>query len=212
MVTALDTAVGRVLTALDDRGLAKNTIVVFTSDNGGERFSKTWPFSGQKTELLEGGLRVPAIVRWPAKIKPEQTSQQVAISMDWLPTLLAAAGTAASPNFALDGDNLLPVILGHSAPYSRTLFWRYKANTQRAVRSGDWKYLKISGNEFLFDVTTDQRERANLATKHPQVFAQLKQQWEDWNTTMLPITQDVRTHAVDGKTQADHYRSQEPER
>ena len=212
MVTALDTAVGRVLTALDDRGLAKNTIVVFTSDNGGERFSKTWPFSGQKTELLEGGLRVPAIVRWPAKIKPEQTSQQVAVSMDWLPTLLAAAGTAANPDFASDGDNLLPVILGHSAPYSRTLFWRYKANTQRAVRSGDWKYLKISGNEFLFDVTTDQRERANLATKHPQVFAQLKQQWEDWNTTMLPITQDVRTHAVDGKTQADHYRSQEPER
>lgn len=209
MVTALDAAVGRVLKALDERGLAKNTIVVFTSDNGGERFSKTWPFSGQKTELLEGGLRIPAIVRWPARIKPAQTSTQVAISMDWLPTLLAAAGAAPDPGYAPDGDNLLPVILGHNAPYSRTLFWRYKANTQRAVRSGNWKYLKISGNEFLFDVATDQRERANLALKHPQVFTQLKQQWEAWNNTMLPITQDVRTHAVDGKTQADRYRSQE---
>ena len=209
MVTALDAAVGRVLKALDARGLAKNTIVVFTSDNGGERFSKTWPFSGQKTELLEGGLRIPAIVRWPARIKPAQTSPQVAISMDWLPTLLAAAGAAPDPGYAPDGDNLLPVILGHNAPYSRTLFWRYKANTQRAVRSGNWKYLKISGNEFLFDVATDQRERANLALKHPQVFTQLKQQWEAWNNTMLPITQDVRTHAVDGKTQADRYRAQE---
>lgn len=209
MVTALDAAVGRVLKALDERGLAKNTIVVFTSDNGGERFSKTWPFSGQKTELLEGGLRIPAIVRWPARIKPAQTSPQVAISMDWLPTLLAAAGAAPDPGYTPDGDNLLPVILGHNAPYSRTLFWRYKANTQRAVRSGNWKYLKISGNEFLFDVATDQRERANLALKHPQVFTQLKQQWEAWNDTMLPITQDVRTHAVGGKTQADRYRSQE---
>src|SRR5450830_592251 len=99
MVTALDTAVGRVLTALDDRGLAKNTIVVFTSDNGGERFSKTWPFSGQKTELLEGGIRVPAIARWPAKIKSGQINHQVAISMDWLPTLLAAAGAAPDPAY-----------------------------------------------------------------------------------------------------------------
>jgi len=212
MVTALDAAVGRVLKALEDRGLAQNTIVVFTSDNGGERFSKTWPFSGQKTELLEGGLRIPAIVRWPARIKPEQTNPQVAISMDWLPTLLAAAGAAPDPGYAPDGDNLLPVILGQSTPYSRTLFWRYKANTQRAVRFGNWKYLKISGNEFLFDVTIDQRERANLATKHPQVFAQLKQQWEDWNSTMLPITPEVRTNAVNGKTQADRYRSQEPDR
>jgi arylsulfatase A-like enzyme len=210
MVTAMDSAIGRVLKALEDRGLSKNTIVIFTSDNGGERFSKTWPFSGQKTELLEGGIRVPAIVRWPSRIGPAQTNSQVAIHMDWLPTLLAAAGAVPDSAYPPDGDNLLPIILGDTAPYPRTLFWRYKANTQRAVRSGDWKYFKISGNEFLFNLAADQRERANLAQKNPQVLARLKEQWEAWDATMLPITKDVRTHAVNGKVQADHYNSQDP--
>jgi arylsulfatase A-like enzyme len=207
MVTTLDAAIGRILKTLENKGLDKNTVVVFTSDNGGERFSKTWPFTGQKTELLEGGIRIPAIIRWPASIKPAQISEQVAISMDWLPTLLAAAGGAPDAAYKPDGDNLLPVILGTEKPHPRTLYWRYKANKQRAVRQGDWKYLKIADNEFLFDVVKDQHERANLAGLHPDVFTQLKQQWETWNATMLPITSDVRTHAVDGKNQADRYRA-----
>jgi arylsulfatase A-like enzyme len=211
MVVSLDTAIGRVLKSLDEQGLADNTIVIFTSDNGGERFSRTWPLSGQKTELLEGGIRVPAIVRWPAKIKPGQVSSQVAISMDWLPSLLAVAGGAPDPAYPSDGQNLLPVILGTQAAQPRTLYWRYKANKQKAVRSGDWKYLKIADNEFLFDVARDPRERANLAQKHPQVFAKLKQDWENWNAQMLPITKDVRTHAVDGKAQADRYRALQEE-
>jgi arylsulfatase A-like enzyme len=205
MVVALDASIGRVLKALDESGQADNTIVVFSSDNGGERFSRTWPFSGQKTELLEGGIRVPAIVRWPARIKPGQVNSQVAISMDWLPTLLAAAGTAPDPAYSSDGRNLLPVLLGEEKPAPRTLFWRYKINSQRAVRSGDWKYLKLNGNEFLFDVQADQRERANLARKYPQVLADLKQQWETWNAGMLPVTGDVKSYGVNGKIQADHY-------
>jgi arylsulfatase A-like enzyme len=208
MVTALDAAVGRVLDSLQRQGLADNTIVIFTSDNGGERFSKTWPFSGQKTELLEGGIRVPAIVRWPRRIAAGQVSEQVAISMDWLPTLLAAAGTAPDPAYPSDGQNLLPVLTERRAPSERTLFWRYKANAQRAVRSGNWKYLRLNGNEFLFDVTKDQRERANLAQKHPDVLARLKDEWERWNASMLPITADVKTHGVNGKMQADHLHSE----
>jgi len=205
MVTALDASIGRVLQTLEQRGLAENTIVVFTSDNGGERFSRTWPFSGQKTELLEGGIRVPGIVRWPRRIKPGQVSEQVAISMDWLPTLLSAAGTAPDPAYAPDGQNLLPVLTGTGQKIERTLFWRYKANAQRAVRAGDWKYLKLNGQEFLFNVTDDQRERANLARRHPEKLAELKRQWESWNEGMLPITPDVRTHGVTGKVQADKY-------
>ncbi|TFW15503.1 sulfatase family protein [Duganella callida] len=205
MVEALDASVGRVLRALEQRGLADNTIVIFTSDNGGERFSKTWPLTGQKTELLEGGIRVPALVRWPGRIAAGQVSAQVAISMDWLPTLLAAAGAAPDPDYPSDGQNLLPVLLGQAQPYERTLLWRYKANAQRAIRAGDWKYLKIGKNEFLFDVVKDQRERANLARRHPEVFARLKAQWEAWNRQMLPITADVRTHAVTGNVQADRY-------
>jgi len=85
--------------------------------------------------------------------------------MDWLPTLLAAAGLKPDAEYPSDGENLLPIILGTQPVKPRTLFWRYKANTQRAVRSGDWKYLKINGNEFLFNLANDQRERANLAQK-----------------------------------------------
>jgi arylsulfatase A-like enzyme len=125
--------------------------------------------------------------------------------MDWLPTLLAAAGTAPDPAYPPDGQDLLPVLTGQRAPAARTLFWRYKANAQRAVRSGNWKYLRINGNEFLFDVTVDQRERANLAQRHPDVFARLKGEWETWNAGMLAITPEVRTHGVNGKVQADHY-------
>ncbi|WP_348694387.1 sulfatase-like hydrolase/transferase [Duganella fentianensis] len=205
MVEALDASIGRVLKALDEKGLAENTIVIFTSDNGGERFSKTWPLTGQKTELLEGGIRVPAIVRWPGRIGAGQVSEQVAISMDWLPTLLAAAGGAPDPAYPSDGQNLLPQLLGQASVQTRTLLWRYKANAQRAIRSGDWKYLRIAGNEFLFDVVKDQRERANLARRHPDVFRQLKSQWEQWNQQMLPITADVRTHGVSGQIQADRY-------
>ncbi len=135
MVQSLDAAVGQVLDALEHSGLADNTIVVFTSDNGGERFSKTWPFVGQKTELLEGGLRVPALLRWPARLRP-QVQDQVNITMDWVPTLLAAAGVQTHPDYPSDGQNLLPVLEGARAPVPRTLFWRYKSQEQRAVRRG----------------------------------------------------------------------------
>ena len=97
MVRSLDDNVGRVLAALDERGLAGNTIVVFTSDNGGERFSDIWPFTGKKGELLEGGIRVPMIVRWPGRIAPGSVGEQVMASMDWMPTLLAAAGAGPDP-------------------------------------------------------------------------------------------------------------------
>src|SRR3954469_22716191 len=90
-VAAFDLQIGRVLQALDANGAASNTIVIFTSDNGGERYAATWPFTGRKTELLEGGIRIPVIVRWPARMPAGRTSEQVMISMDWMPTLLAAA-------------------------------------------------------------------------------------------------------------------------
>ncbi|PWB83415.1 MAG: twin-arginine translocation pathway signal protein [Methylocystaceae bacterium] len=205
IVGALDAAIGRVLQTLEDQGLAGNTIVVFTSDNGGERFSHNWPFSGQKTELLEGGIRVPALLRWPARLEAGGTTEQVAITMDWLPTLLAAAGGAPDPAYPSDGLDLLPVLLGERPRVERTLFWRYKANRQRAARSGNWKYLKIQDNEFLFDVVEDKRERADLAERHPEIFARLKAQWESWSATMLPILAEVRTHGLKPKTQADHY-------
>lgn len=204
MVRSLDAAVGQVLQTLEQQGLGENTIVVFSSDNGGERFAKTWPFTGQKTELLEGGIRVPTLLRWPARLQP-QVSEQVTISMDWLPTLLAAAGVAPDPAYPPDGENILPVLEGQAPVHPRQLYWRYKAQRQRAVRDGDWKYLKINDNEFLFDVALDTLERANLKHQHPEVIERLRAQWLEWSAAFHPITHEVMTHGVTPDIQADRY-------
>ncbi|MFT4190996.1 MAG: sulfatase-like hydrolase/transferase [Comamonas sp.] len=204
IVQALDAAVGQVLDAVEASGQADNTIIVFTSDNGGERFSKNWPFIGQKTELLEGGLRVPTLLRWPARLRP-QVQEQVTLTADWLPTLLAAAGTAPHPDYPSDGENILPILEGQAPPHDRTLYWRYKAQGQRALRDGDLKYLRINDNEFLFNVVADPRERANLKDRQSHDFARLKAQWEELDRQFLPITDEVFTHGITPDVQADRY-------
>jgi hypothetical protein len=186
MIEALDLQVGRVVAAIQADGLSENTIIVFTSDNGGERFADTWPFTGRKTELLEGGLRIPAILSWPARIPGGRTTNQVAISMDWLPTLLAAAGVSPDPAYPPDGINLLPVLGTKAAPIERKLFWRYKGNAQRAVRDGDYKFLKILDNTFLFNEVDDPMERANLKERYKDIYDRLIRDWLAWNATMPP--------------------------
>ena len=205
MVQSLDANVGRVLQSLDANGLAGNTIIVFTSDNGGERFSNTWPFSGIKAELLEGGLRIPSIVRWPGRIAAGSVSEQVMATMDWMPTLLAAASTSPDPAYPSDGEDLGPILTGRAAPHPRKLYWRYHSGSQRAIRDGYWKYLRIAGNEFLFDVVTDPRERANLKDRERDVFARLKGDWEAWNATMLPEPPRPMRYANPGSGVADRY-------
>jgi arylsulfatase A-like enzyme len=205
MVQSLDADIGRVLQALDASGLAGNTIVVFTSDNGGERFSNTWPFTGMKEELLEGGLRIPSIVRWPGRIAAGSVSEQVMATMDWVPTLLAAAGTSPDPDYPSDGEDLGPIVTGRTAPQPRKLHWQYKAGAQCAVRDGDWKYLRIAGNEFLFDVVQDPRERANLKDRQKDVFDRLKGDWEAWNATMLPERSRPAMFGNAGNFLADRY-------
>jgi len=204
MVQAMDLQIGRVLQALDANALADNTIVIFTSDNGGERFADTGPFTGMKEELLEGGLRIPAIISWPARIARGRTTEQVAISMDWLPTLLAAAGSVPDPAFPPDGINLLPMLTGSAAPVPRRLFWRYKANAQRAVRDGDYKFLKILDNTFLFNVVEDPMERANLKERQRDVYERLIAEWYEWNAAMLPEIDESFTDNFTGDQLADH--------
>ncbi len=204
MVTRMDEQVGRVLAALERNGLARDTIVVFTSDNGGERFSDTWPFTGRKTELLEGGIRIPAIVRWPGRIAAGSTSTAQIMSMDWLPTLASAAGTRPAATHPPDGIDISSSFAGAQLP-ERTLFWRYRAHAQRACRRGDWKYLKIDGNEFLFKVANDPLERANFKAREPQRFATLRKAWEAWNATMLPLDPRSNTHGFDAGELADHF-------
>jgi arylsulfatase A-like enzyme len=204
MIGAMDREIGRVLAALEMHGLAENTIVIFTSDNGGERFSDTWPFTGRKAELLEGGLRVPTLISWPARIPAGVTSAQVAISMDFMPTLLAAAGIGHDPAYPPDGMNLLPTLAG-GAPVERTLFWRYKTLRQRAARIGDYKYLKILDNTFLFNVVDDPLERANLKDRRRDMYDRLVGEWERWNAAMLPEVPDSFGESYTGAQLADRY-------
>lgn len=186
MTEIMDQNVAKVLAALKRTGQADNTIVVFTSDNGGERFSDTWPFVGHKGEVLEGGIRVPLLVAWPSRIAKGSKSDQVMASMDFLPSLLAMAGGDPAVAGKFDGMDLSPQLLGKTVPVERTIFWRIKADNQSAVRQGDWKYLRIAGKEALYHLARDEREQANFAVAEPQKLAELRGLWDSWNGEMLP--------------------------
>jgi arylsulfatase A-like enzyme len=184
MMRSLDAGVGRVMRAIKAAGLDKDTLVIFTSDNGGERFSYQWPFSGQKGSLLEGGIRVPAIVRWPGVAPANRVTDQMAISMDWTATILSVAETSAAVGYPLDGENLLPVIKGASPLRDRVFFWRI--GTQDAVREGKWKYVRRGTLRTLFDLSVDEREQADFSGKFPDVMQRLSKQFDKWNEQMLP--------------------------
>ncbi len=191
MIHHMDEGIGRIVDALKSIGAAENTIIVFTSDNGGERFSDTWPLVGKKMDLLEGGIRVPYIVRWPAKVKAGGTTAQLAMTMDWMPTFLEATGAKAHPDYPLDGVSLLPVLKDPKVAIARDLFWRMKFRGQKAMRSGDWKYFANEDGEFLFDLSKDQRERANLAKREAGRLAQMRETFQAWEKSVPPIPADA---------------------
>jgi arylsulfatase A-like enzyme len=184
MMRILDEGVGRVMQAVRTAGIDRNTLVIFTSDNGGERFSYQWPFSGGKGDLLEGGIRVPAIARWPGVIPANRVTHQAAISMDWTATILAATGTKPADGYALDGIDLLPVIKGASRLQDRTFFWRIY--DQDAVRQGKWKYFRNGDRRHLFDLSFDQHEQADFGKKNPAMLEHLTAEFDKWNRQMLP--------------------------
>jgi arylsulfatase A-like enzyme len=196
MIHHMDEGIGRILASLEEGGLADNTLVVFTSDNGGERFSDNWPFVGQKMDLLEGGIRVPLIARWPARITPASVTETPAITMDWTATMLAAAGVAAHPDYPMDGLSLLPLMDDASWRPERNLYWRMTFKGQRAVLQENWKYLKVDEHEYLFDLSKDERERANLAKLHPDKLASLRSEWERWAQSLPGIPADARATKV----------------
>ena len=208
MMTSLDANIGRVLTRLAELGMEQDTVVVFTSDNGGERFSNTWPFTGVKLELLEGGIRVPFIVKWPGLTAPGSTNDSPVMSMDFLPTFLAAAGGAPDPAYPADGVDFRPALAGNTLP-ERTQFWRFHMHEQRAVRRGRYKYLKMADHEYLFDIIADPLERGNLAARMPEKFAELQAAWLAWNEGMVQDPGDVSTNGWDGGNMAERYSAME---
>ncbi len=195
MITRMDREIGRVLKTLADRNLANDTLVVFTSDHGatferGNQGASAFhdsnrPFRGQKRTLWEGGIRVPAVVRWPGKVPAGKTSSEIVHNIDVLPTLLAAAGAeSAPPN--VDGRNLRGVWEGKEKAPERTLFWEWRVEgyNQLAAMRGDSK-LVITGNTSpeLYNVESDPAERISLAADHQPLAQQLRRELTAWLAT-----------------------------
>ena len=191
MIHHMDEGIGRILAALREHGVDEDTLVVFTSDNGGERFADNWPFVGKKMDLLEGGLRVPLIARWPRRIAAGGRTAQPVMTMDWMPTMLDAAGVAPDPQYPLDGLSMLAVVEDPQALRPRPMFWRMLYRRQAAAIDGPWKYLRLDGHEFLFNIEVDARERANLAGREPGRLVELRERYQAWERTMPAIPEDA---------------------
>ncbi len=198
LLEELDTSVGRVVEALDRLGLAENTLVVFTSDNGGlEREAGGWPgtcnrpLRNEKGSLYEGGIRVPTIVRWPGRVPGGSTCREPAISVDFYPTLVEAAGATMPKEQAADGKSLLTVLGNPSANLAReALYWHYPhyhhSRPSGAVRAGDWKLIEFfdTGERELYHLSDDLSESTNLAAEKPDQVARLAGLLRAWRHEM----------------------------
>ena len=191
MIHHMDEGIGRIMAALQLHGIDRDTLVVFTSDNGGERFSDNWPLVGGKMDLTEGGIRVPWIAHWPAVIAPGGVSAQTCMTMDWSATMLDAGGAAAHADYPLDGRSLMPLLRDASLHDEPPLFWRMNHRGQRAMRQGVWKYLRVDGSDYLFNLADDERERANRAPVEPDRLRAMRAAWEAWNASMPAIPDDA---------------------
>jgi arylsulfatase A-like enzyme len=203
-LACLDDNVGRLLGALDGLGVADNTLVVYMSDNGSSPNTggNSTPLRGSKFTLFEGGLRVPFLMKWPAKIKPAQTLAEPVISLDLLPTFVEAAGGAIKPEDQIDGVSLLPrtTDAADRQRAERTLYWKHLK--QWGVRRGDWKLVlatqpshkekggnaswllqgPVSDAPQLFNLKSDPAEQTDLSTAHPEIVKELTETYRTWES------------------------------
>ena len=178
MVQEMDKGVGEVVEAIERLGLAENTLIFFFSDNGANKNGNNGTLRGAKGSNWEGGHRVPCIARWTNKITPGSVRDDLAISLDVMPTLLAAAGVSVPANHMLDGVNLLTVMLGDQKLGARQLVWNGKA-----IRDGSWKLVvdgKGGETVGLYDLNRDLGEQNNLATAEPNRVEAMLAQLEVW--------------------------------
>jgi arylsulfatase A-like enzyme len=205
MMSAMDDGVGRITGLLKEKGLFDNTMIIYLSDNGAPLgvhtgspladILPTWdpqgmwdgslnaPLRGEKGMLSEGGIRVPFIMSWPARVSAGTVFREPVIALDVASTVLAAANLPPDPN--LDGVNLLPYLAksGEAMP-SRDLFWRFW--NQTAVRSGDWKLIVAGDYKLLFNLKDDLGETKNVITEHADIAKRLEQKLATWNAEMKP--------------------------
>jgi arylsulfatase A-like enzyme len=203
MMSAMDDAIGQTLSKLRDEGLEENTLVFFISDNGGPTMEGTTtnassnaPFRGSKRTTLEGGVRVPFFVKWPAKLPAGKVYEHPVIQLDFLPTALAAAGVdTAKLDAPFDGVDLLPYFTGESeAKPHDALYWRFM--DQMAIRKGDWKLVKydpvvdggsgLAEKTMLYNLADDAGEERDLFKQAPKKAQELQADWDEWNESNVP--------------------------
>ena len=213
MVRALDRSVGEVMDKLEEEGIADNTVIVFTSDNGGAGYiglpKVNAPYRGWKITLFEGGIRVPMFISWPGHIAPDSHLEVPVAHVDLMPTLAAIAGAALPAGVEIDGQNLLPAATG-TGELERpdgAIFW--SSGYYRVVRAGDWK-LQVNGRQqrsWLFNLADDPTEQNNLAESRPDKLAELQAlidaHWANARAPLYPYS--VETPIMIDKTAADHY-------
>jgi arylsulfatase A-like enzyme len=171
-----DQGIGQILQALKRRGLDRNTLVIYMQDNGGEWVSRNAPLFNRKGTVWEGGIRVPAIFRWPGRLPAGRVSGQVGIVQDVTATILAATGTTVPPAARPDGINLLPTLTGGSPLVERTLFFRFGTGPgkQLAVRQGSWKLLVDGAKRYVFDLSKDVGERNDVTNQRQDIARRLR--------------------------------------
>jgi arylsulfatase A-like enzyme len=199
MISALDDGVGRILDKLAEIGAVENTLVIFTSDNGGPETSDAdgrcnAPFTGHKRYLYEGGIREPFLMRWPARLAKGTTYTEMVSTLDFMPTFHAVAGGEPPKARDLDGINLLPYLLGEKsgAPHD-ALYWRSGQNG--AMRQGSHKLLLFGEGDRarLYDLASDVDESEDLSAKQPEVVKRMRKAWDAWNAQLQPPRRSGRS-------------------
>lgn len=198
MMLNLDDAIGRMLGCLRDTGQWENTMVVLLSDNGGQPHANSsinLPFRGNKGDVFEGGIRIPFMIQWPAHIPDGQVVDEPVISLDIMPTALAAAGLQADTADGLDGIDLLPALTKRLALADRPLFWRW--NGQKAVRVGDWKWVSYPNQPpALFNLHRDPYETHDLIAQEPAKGRELRATFAAWDAGNSPLNEAHRDTRV----------------
>ncbi len=181
-ITCMDDAIGNVLQTVKEYGLEENTIVIFLSDNGGGMGADNSPLSGGKAHFLEGGIRVPCIIKWPGEVEKGSVTDEFLTSLEIYPTLLAAAHLPKPDALVLDGFDLLPVLQGKEASPRQEMYWELRGD--EAARVGHWKWVNTQRNQGLFDLSQDIGEKNHLSATKPEVLQMMKDKFYHWQQEM----------------------------
>ena len=181
-VTCMDAAVGEILSVLSEFRLEENTLVIFTSDNGAGGTGDNMPLRGGKSQMFEGGIRIPFIARWPGHIPKEKVCSEFCSTLELFPTFAAVAGIKPPKGVILDGFNMLPILTGQAKSERNEMFWEWRYG--RAARIGNWKWVDSPKGGGLFDLSTDISEQHDLSAEKQETIQDIKARWEAWKKGM----------------------------